>query len=171
MYTYMLPMESGPMESHPWNRIHGLGTMDSKGTKRNRRESTAHTLSSQEVRKFTDNFRIERLFLMSFLETAKEVFKVESEALAQLAGQLDSNYCEAIDAILGTQGRVIVCGMGKSGIIAKKISATLASTGTPSFFMHPGEAYHGDLGMVTPDDIFIALSIATQHSNFEKVKC
>ncbi|MAS60369.1 MAG: arabinose-5-phosphate isomerase [Gammaproteobacteria bacterium] len=95
---------------------------------------------------------------MSFLETAKEVFKVESEALAQLAGQLDSNYCEAIDAILGTQGRVIVCGMGKSGIIAKKISATLASTGTPSFFMHPGEAYHGDLGMVTPDDIFIALS-------------
>ena len=57
-----------------------------------------------------------------------------------------------------TSGRVIVCGMGKSGIIGRKISATLASTGTPSFFMHPGEAFHGDLGMVSPEDIFLALS-------------
>lgn len=95
---------------------------------------------------------------MSYLEIAKEVFEIESNAVLHLSDKLDDDFSEAIDAILGSKGRLIICGMGKSGIIGKKIAATLASTGTPCFFMHPGEAYHGDLGMVTPDDVFLALS-------------
>ncbi len=90
--------------------------------------------------------------------SAKEVFRIEAAALQQLSEKLTDDFEQAIKCILETHGRVIVCGMGKSGIIGKKIAATLASTGTPSFFMHPGEAYHGDLGMVTPADIFVAIS-------------
>lgn len=95
---------------------------------------------------------------MNYLDIAREVFAIEARAVSQLASQLDQAFSAAVDRILTSRGRVIVCGMGKSGIIGKKIAATLASTGTPSFFMHPGEAWHGDLGMVTPDDIFIAIS-------------
>lgn len=95
---------------------------------------------------------------MSHLAAARDVFAIEARAVAALADQLDAAFSESIEQILASRGRVIVCGMGKSGIIGKKIAATLASTGTPSFFMHPGEAYHGDLGMVTPDDIFVAIS-------------
>ncbi len=95
---------------------------------------------------------------VNYLEIARTVFAIEARAVGQLASQLDECFTEAVDRILASRGRVIVCGMGKSGIVGKKIAATLASTGTPSFFMHPGEAYHGDLGMVTPDDIFIAIS-------------
>lgn len=93
-----------------------------------------------------------------FIAAAHEVFAVEAAAVATLAGRLDGGFCSATRAILASQGRVILCGMGKSGLIGKKIAATLASTGTPSFFMHPGEAYHGDLGMVTAADIFVAIS-------------
>ena len=92
---------------------------------------------------------------MSYLKIAKKVFEIESNAISNLSSLLDSNFSDAIGNILNSKGRVIVCGMGKSGIIGKKITATLASTGTPSFFMHPGEAYHGDLGMVTPEDNFL----------------
>ena len=95
---------------------------------------------------------------MSFIEFAKEVFDIEAKAISGLSNLLDDNFTESVECILGCKGRVIVCGMGKSGIIGKKIVATFASTGTPSFFMHPGEAYHGDLGMVTRDDVFLALS-------------
>jgi arabinose-5-phosphate isomerase len=95
---------------------------------------------------------------MSYLDIAKEVFEVESKAVLHLSDNLDDDFSGAIDSILGSKGRLIICGMGKSGIIGKKIAATLASTGTPCFFMHPGEAYHGDLGMVTSEDIFLALS-------------
>jgi arabinose-5-phosphate isomerase len=95
---------------------------------------------------------------MSSIEFAKEVFDIESKAISGLSNLLDDNFTDAVECILGCKGRVIVCGMGKSGIIGKKIVATFASTGTPSFFMHPGEAYHGDLGMVTRDDVFLALS-------------
>lgn len=86
------------------------------------------------------------------------VFEVEARAVAALSDRLNENFSNAVKRILHSRGRVIVCGMGKSGIIGKKIAATLASTGTPSFFMHPGEAYHGDLGMVTADDVFVAIS-------------
>lgn len=95
---------------------------------------------------------------MSYLDIAKEVFEIESKAVLQLSDNLDDDFSATIESIVSSKGRLIVCGMGKSGIIGKKIAATLASTGTPCFFMHPGEAYHGDLGMVTPDDVFLALS-------------
>ncbi len=89
---------------------------------------------------------------------AREVFEIEAAGILGLAKSLDGSFSAAVETILATRGRVIVCGMGKSGIIGKKVAATLASTGTPAFFMHPGEAFHGDLGMVTPADVFVALS-------------
>lgn len=95
---------------------------------------------------------------MNPLQIAKRVINTEINALHALHDQLDEQFKTAIDLILNTTGRTIICGMGKSGIIGKKIAASFASTGTPSFFMHPGEAFHGDLGMVTPDDVFIAIS-------------
>lgn len=95
---------------------------------------------------------------MDYLEIAKKVFHIEASAVSNLSNNIDISFTAAVDSIINSKGRVIVCGMGKSGIIGSKIAATFASTGTPSFFMHPGEAYHGDLGMVTSDDIFLALS-------------
>ena len=89
---------------------------------------------------------------------AREVFEIEAAGILGLTENLDGSFSAAVETILATRGRVIVCGMGKSGIIGKKLAATLASTGTPAFFMHPGEAFHGDLGMVTPADVFVALS-------------
>jgi arabinose-5-phosphate isomerase len=94
----------------------------------------------------------------NYIESARAVFQIESEALLDVADRLDVEFNEAVERILVSTGRVVVCGMGKSGIIGRKIAATLASTGTPSFFMHPGEAYHGDLGMVKPADTFLAIS-------------
>lgn len=90
--------------------------------------------------------------------TAKQVFKIEAEAIANLSSQLTEDFNHSVQAIFNTKGRVVICGMGKSGLIGTKIMATFASTGTPCFFMHPGEAFHGDLGMVSPEDIFLALS-------------
>jgi len=94
----------------------------------------------------------------SFEQLGREVIQLEAEALLALAKRLDGHFMEACRLILNCQGRVIVTGMGKSGHIGKKIAATLASTGTPSFFVHPGEASHGDLGMITPADILLAIS-------------
>ena len=95
---------------------------------------------------------------LTYLDTARQVFAKEAESLLEVSRKLDNDLISAVDAILRTPGRVVVCGMGKSGIVGRKIAATLASTGTPSFFMHPGEAYHGDLGMVTEHDVFLAIS-------------
>ncbi|UQB41586.1 KpsF/GutQ family sugar-phosphate isomerase [Thiomicrospira microaerophila] len=92
------------------------------------------------------------------LEIAKSVFEIEAAAIENLSLLLDEQFEYAIDAILKSKGRVVVCGMGKSGLIGKKMVATFASTGTPSFFMHPGEAFHGDLGMISAQDVFLALS-------------
>lgn len=92
------------------------------------------------------------------IEIAREVIQTEIEGLDYMARGLGSDFEVAISAIINTKGRTIICGMGKSGIIGKKIAASFASTGTPSFFMHPGEAFHGDLGMVKPEDVFIAIS-------------
>src|SRR5690606_21816204 len=92
--------------------------------------------------------------------SALRVFAIEAEAVGNLANLIDDDFSRAVERILQSRGRTIVCGMGKSGIIGRKIAATMASTGTPSFFMHPGEAYHGDLGMVTSDDTFIAISFS-----------
>jgi arabinose-5-phosphate isomerase len=92
------------------------------------------------------------------INEGKKVLQIETEALAALPDRLANNFSGACHAILACKGRVIVVGMGKSGHIGSKIAATLASTGTPSFFVHPGEASHGDLGMITPDDLVIAIS-------------
>ncbi|HYP68624.1 MAG TPA: KpsF/GutQ family sugar-phosphate isomerase, partial [Thiobacillaceae bacterium] len=92
------------------------------------------------------------------LELARQVLITEAEAVRALAGRLDQNFYRAVELILACHGRVVVSGMGKSGHIGHKIAATLASTGTPAFFVHPGEASHGDLGMIAHDDVVIALS-------------
>ncbi|HYP67452.1 MAG TPA: KpsF/GutQ family sugar-phosphate isomerase [Thiobacillaceae bacterium] len=92
------------------------------------------------------------------LELARQVLITEAEAVRALAGRLDQNFYRAVELILACRGRVVVSGMGKSGHIGHKIAATLASTGTPAFFVHPGEASHGDLGMIAHDDVVIALS-------------
>ncbi|MBK5945020.1 KpsF/GutQ family sugar-phosphate isomerase [Rhodobacter veldkampii DSM 11550] len=93
-----------------------------------------------------------------FLETARRVIGIEAAGLVALADSLDGSFGEAVGLILKARGRVIVSGMGKSGHIGRKIVATLASTGTPAQFVHPAEASHGDLGMVTPDDVALVLS-------------
>jgi len=95
---------------------------------------------------------------MSSLSVGREVFEVQAEALRATSEKLSHEFDQAVDMILSTSGRVIVSGMGKSGIIGNKIAATLASTGTPSFSVHPAEAYHGDLGMFTADDVAILIS-------------
>lgn len=92
------------------------------------------------------------------LEAAREVLHIEATALIDQSAHLDGEFIKAIDLILNCKGRVVVSGMGKSGHVGRKIAATLASTGTPAFFVHPGEASHGDLGMITPDDVVLALS-------------
>ena len=92
------------------------------------------------------------------LESARDVIKKEAEAVAGLLDRLDENFEKAVRAILTTSGRVIVTGIGKSGLVGRKIAATFASTGTPSLFLHPTEAFHGDLGIVTESDIVLAIS-------------
>jgi arabinose-5-phosphate isomerase len=94
----------------------------------------------------------------AYIELGLAVLKTEAEAISALSGRLDQGFHDACDLVLNCAGRIVVTGMGKSGHIGNKIAATLASTGSPSFFMHPGEASHGDLGMITADDLVIALS-------------
>ena len=92
------------------------------------------------------------------IEQAQKVLAVEAQAIERLIPRIDEHFIKAIELLLDCKGRVIVTGMGKSGLVGKKIAATLASTGTPSFFLHPAEGIHGDLGMVTADDVVISLS-------------
>ena len=94
----------------------------------------------------------------AYIELGLAVLKTEAAAISALAERLDQNFYDACDLVLKCNGRIVVTGMGKSGHIGNKIAATLASTGTPSFFMHSGEASHGDLGMITDEDLVIALS-------------
>jgi arabinose-5-phosphate isomerase len=92
------------------------------------------------------------------LTLAKEVLEIEAAAIAALAVRLDASFLAAVSLLLGCRGRVVVSGIGKSGHVARKIASTMASTGTPAFFVHPAEASHGDLGMITRDDAMVALS-------------
>ncbi len=92
------------------------------------------------------------------LELAREVLNIEAAAVSALANRLGDDFLHALDLILSCHGRVIVSGMGKSGHIARKIAATMSSTGTPAYFVHPGEASHGDLGMITKSDVIIGIS-------------
>ncbi len=89
---------------------------------------------------------------------ARDVLEIEARAIVELIGRLDASFAHAVRIIMECHGRVVVSGMGKSGHIARKIASTLASTGTPAFFVHPAEASHGDLGMITRDDVMIGLS-------------
>lgn len=96
---------------------------------------------------------------MSAIDSVVNTFHQQSQALALMAQQINhQQYHKAIDYMLGCKGHVIICGMGKSGHVGRKMAATLASTGTPSFFLHPSEAFHGDLGMITKDDVLILIS-------------
>ncbi|MBR6671458.1 MAG: KpsF/GutQ family sugar-phosphate isomerase [Alistipes sp.] len=90
--------------------------------------------------------------------SAKRTLMLEAEALNNLADILDEQFVGAVDRILNCKGKVIITGMGKSGLVGRKIAATLASTGSPSFYLHPGEAFHGDLGMISSEDVVLALS-------------
>ena len=92
------------------------------------------------------------------LDLARRTLSVEAEALNNMATLLSEEFIGAVNTILECHGKLIITGMGKSGLVGRKIAATLASTGTPSFFLHPGEAFHGDLGMISPNDVVLALS-------------
>lgn len=92
------------------------------------------------------------------LELAARVIRTEAAAVEGLVSRLDTRFTDAVALLAACRGRVVVTGMGKSGLICRKIAATLSSTGTPAFFLHPAEALHGDLGVVTPDDVVVALS-------------
>ena len=98
------------------------------------------------------------LTTIDFLTTAKQVLQIEAEAILNLIPKLGANFNQICELILQCTGKIILTGMGKSGHIAKKIAATMASTGTPAFFIHPAEASHGDLGMITNKDLVIIFS-------------
>ena len=102
-------------------------------------------------------------------DTAKKVFDIEIESLKEVANSIGDDFTAAVNAILESKGKLIVAGVGKSGLIGRKIAATLASTGTPSFFLHPGEAFHGDLGMVEHDDLVILISYSGETDEVLKI--
>ena len=101
--------------------------------------------------------------------TAKRVFDIEIESLKEVANSIGDDFTAAVNAILESKGKLIVAGVGKSGLIGRKMAATLASTGTPSFFLHPGEAFHGDLGMVEHDDLVILISYSGETDEVLKI--
>lgn len=103
------------------------------------------------------------------LESARRAIRTERESLEGLEQKLDDSFAEAVETILSTPGKCIVTGMGKSGLVGRKIAATLASTGTPSFFLHPGEAFHGDLGMISKEDVVVALSYSGETDEVLKI--
>ena len=95
---------------------------------------------------------------VKILDSAKEVFEIEGKSVLELSNRLNSSFVEAINILYACKGRVVVTGMGKSGLIGRKIAATLSSTGTPSYFLHPAESTHGDSGILTKEDVVIAIS-------------
>lgn len=97
---------------------------------------------------------------MGIISSGKKTLQIEAEALLEQCNRLDETFEKAVRIVLDGTGKLIVTGMGKSGIVGKKMAATFASTGTPSFFMHPGEAYHGDLGMIEKQDVILSLSFS-----------
>ncbi|MDN7142940.1 KpsF/GutQ family sugar-phosphate isomerase [Pseudomonas sp. JQ170] len=106
---------------------------------------------------------------MNHLAIAKEALIAQAQAITQMAGRLEGEFQNAVELILGCKGRTVVCGMGKSGLIGQKMVATFASTGTPSFFLHPAEAFHGDLGMLKPIDVLILISYSGETEELIKL--
>ena len=107
--------------------------------------------------------------MTDFITSGLRTVELEAKAVSQLTPRINQNFVLACETILACQGRVVVTGMGKSGHIGNKIAATLASTGTPAFFVHPGEASHGDLGMVTPHDVVLAISNSGESDEFNAI--
>ena len=103
------------------------------------------------------------------IELAQRTLQVEAEALNVMAENLGEEFLSAVDAVLACSGKLIITGMGKSGLVGRKIAATLASTGTPSFYLHPGEAFHGDLGMISKEDVILALSYSGETDEVLKI--
>lgn len=103
------------------------------------------------------------------LEVARKAIHTEMLSLKRMEDTLGDEFATAVEMILGSRGKCIVTGMGKSGLVGRKIAATLASTGTPSFFLHPGEAFHGDLGMISKEDIVVALSYSGETDEILKI--
>ena len=103
------------------------------------------------------------------IELAQRTLQVEAEALNVMAANLGEEFLSAVDAVLACSGKLIITGMGKSGLVGRKIAATLASTGTPSFYLHPGEAFHGDLGMISKEDVILALSYSGETDEVLKI--
>lgn len=106
---------------------------------------------------------------MNSIDIAKDVIQTEAQEISKLSHYLTPDFESCIDEISISSGKFIICGMGKSGLIGRKIAATLASTGTPSFFLHPGEAYHGDLGMIEKDDVVLLISNSGETDEVLKV--
>lgn len=105
----------------------------------------------------------------NYIRYAKEVFAIEAKSVSDLGKLIDENFSKSVDAILKSKGRVVITGVGKSGLIGRKIAATLASTGTPSLFMHPVEAFHGDLGMLRKEDVVIGISYSGETEELLKI--
>ena len=106
---------------------------------------------------------------MDLIKIAQETFRIEAEALYSASARLDENFLAAIDIILNTEGKLIITGVGKSGLVGAKIAATFASTGTSSFFLHPTEAIHGDLGMISKGDTLLAISSSGESEELTKI--
>ncbi len=103
------------------------------------------------------------------IKIGRETIRTEAEALQAIEERVGDEFVEAVEAILATRGKVIMTGIGKSGLISQKVAATLASTGTPSFFLHPAEAFHGDLGMISPEDVIVATSYSGESDEVLKL--
>jgi arabinose-5-phosphate isomerase len=106
---------------------------------------------------------------MAILAEAKRVIQIEAQAVAALADRLDASFQQSVELILASKGRVVVTGMGKSGLVGQKIASTMASTGTPAFFLHPAEGIHGDLGMIMTGDVVIAISNSGETDELLKI--
>jgi len=106
---------------------------------------------------------------MDLIKIAQETFHIEADALHKAADRLDQNFLDAIELIMGTKGKLIITGVGKSGLVGAKMAATFASTGTSSFFLHPTEALHGDLGMIGKEDILMAISYSGESEELTKI--
>lgn len=114
-------------------------------------------------------FMNEKISIATIKKVARNVLDVEHKALELTRKSIDKNFLKAVDVIAKSKGRVVVLGIGKSGLIGRKIAATLASTGTPAFFVHPVEALHGDLGMITAGDVILALSFSGQTEELTRI--
>ncbi|MGR6981098.1 KpsF/GutQ family sugar-phosphate isomerase [Testudinibacter sp. P27/CKL/0425] len=106
---------------------------------------------------------------MNYIQIAQETLLIEEQSIARLRERISTRFSRVVDAILHCEGRLVVAGIGKSGLIGKKMVATFASTGTPSFFLHPTEAFHGDLGMLKPIDIVILISYSGETDDVNKL--